>query len=1208
MSHRLQGHGIDLQYNRFLILQGEVEQIALMKPKAENENDIGMLEFLEDIIGSNRLKVPLSKLQDRVEQMNELRSEKLNRVKVIESEKLALEGPRNEAIKFLQLENQIIRSKNTLYQLYRREADKQRVAAEKDFKQADDVYQQAVAQIDKLKASRSLLQVEAEEKESAYSKHQQEYESCKKEFEKLELRDVQARDQIKHTKMKGKNLMTDLQKEEDKLKDLQSLPEKLQSEIDVLVERKTEVESAKAEADAELESVMGQIREDTSSYQSQKEEWEQELLHMEKGLSEARSKKELAQKEHDLHQSREKTAKAKLDQLKYKLDSATREVEDKRDALTRFTASLPDMEREHEDLARELPVQKQQRDQLQQEIRSLRSKEAEAKSSRTSAQSRGRILDALIREQDRDQNKPLAQRKVTGICGRLGDLGTIAKKYDVAVSTACGRLDQIVTETIDDAVKAVNFLKEKKLGTMTFIALDKIAHHKDAWNRNSNIPHGCDRLFDLIHTDPKYQTAFWFALFDTIVVKDYAKGMEISSQRRIRMVTLGGGMFETSGAMSGGGRPSSGRMKLQVEDRASTSGRRSLATQEMTEEQLKDLQQEMHDKTCLLQDTEDRIRSMMSRQETLSNELSVMRSNAPKLQLEVDAKAKNLSSLKDMIREAEQNVKESTCDPVRLKELERKVTSASHDYESVQKEVGKVQKKVDEINATMKEVVDKRLGQSKGKVSKWKKELDSIESDISKKSATKKTTERNISKSEERILTLRKDLDAAEKLILDLKEEMKRLEEEGGEITNRYHEAKRQQKGMLEELAQVKKQIDSLTSEETALLSQNLDAKHEADKLSSLLTEKESDVKRWTEKINSLQLQHVPDDEEEEEEEIEIEEEVETEADTTEGQGRGSETVQGEQDQGMDTQERGQEQEEQGAAAAASGEASQEDVGDHLVAGNDAASTDTTTVTGAAAAPVTEASAGAAAKSTRRVVRKVSRIKLRTLSRDELSQQEIPVVKSEIERLEHSVKSMKPNMAAIAEYKKKVEIYLSRSNELGETTAKRDMFKTQYEQLRCQRMQEFKQGFLIITRKLKEMYRMITAGGDAELEWADSLDPFSEGINFSVRPNKKAWKRISNLSGGEKTLSSLSLIFALHYFKPSPLYVMDEIDAALDFKNVSIVANYIRERTKNTQFIIISLRNNMYELANRLVGIYKTHNCTKSIAFIHSDFKDLSSA
>ena len=54
-----------------------------------------------------------------------------------------------------------------------------------------------------------------------------------------------------------------------------------------------------------------------------------------------------------------------------------------------------------------------------------------------------------------------------------------------------------------------------------------------------------------------------------------------------------------------------------------------------------------------------------------------------------------------------------------------------------------------------------------------------------------------------------------------------------------------------------------------------------------------------------------------------------------------------------------------------------------------------------------------------------------------------------------------------------------------------------------------------------------------------------QGIIFSVRPPKKSWKVIENLSGGEKTLSSLSLVFALHTYKPNPLYVMDEIDAAL---------------------------------------------------------------
>ena len=1189
----LESHGIDLRYNRFLILQGEVEQIALMKPKAENENDMGMLEFLEDIIGSNRLKVPLSKLQERVEQMNVLRAEKLNRVKVIESEKMALEGPRNEAIRFIQMENQIVRNKNTLFQLYRQESEQARSAAEHKFKQAEAVYQQAMVEIEKLQQSRAVLEAEVAEKESAHSQHQKEYEACKKAFEKLELRDVQARDQIKHTKAKGKNLEKDLEQEREKREGLLSQPDVLQAEIEQLMGKKAEVESAKAEADAELESVMGQIREDTSAYQSQKEKLEQELLSMAKGLSAARSAKELAEKEYDLMLSREKTAKAKLEQLRYKLESAKREVNDKKNALSQFTASLPDMEKEKQSLIREMDEKKHQKDLLTDEVRALKSKESEAKSKKTSAQSRGRILDALLKEQEKEKGKPVIERKVTGICGRLGDLGTIDRKYDVAISTACGRLDQIVVETIEDAMKAVRFLKEKKLGIMTFIALNKIANHNGAWNRSNPAPGNCPRLFDLVQTDPKYLTAFWFALFDTIVVDDWDQGMRISKQRRIRIVTLTGGMFETSGAMSGGGRASQGRMRLAA--RASTSGRQSVGGGgEMSEEQLRELTLEIENKTSLMREIEERVQSITSQLETRSQELSVMRANAPKLQMEVDAKEANLSGLKDMIAEAERSVKEvaEEFDAKRLKELEKKVASASEDYESVEREAAKVQDQVDSINAAIKEVVDKRLGQSKAKVSKLKKEVDSIESEISKKSATKKATERNISKSEQKIDTLQKDLQSSIKLISELKEEMKRLEEEGGEITNRYQESKQQQKGMVEELVGIRKQIEACKAEETALASQNLDAKHEADKLSSVLAEKETDVKRWTDKIKGLELQRIPD--EEDEEEIEVEEDV-VPAEKQQDDHKPEEIIKDEDP--VEASSKPQEQQQPPA-----GEGSQNDAGDHLCSSPSASNA-------AAADAHTNAPAASSSKSThRRVVRPVNRLQLKTLSPEELSDLQIAVVKSEIEKLEQSLKNMKPNMAAIAEYKKKVEIYLTRFQELSETTAKRDMFKTQYEQLRSQRMQEFKQGFLIITRKLKEMYRMITSGGDAELEWADSLDPFSEGINFSVRPNKKAWKRISNLSGGEKTLSSLSLIFALHYFKPSPLYVMDEIDAALDFKNVSIVANYIRERTRNTQFIIISLRNNMYEMANRLVGIYKTHNCTKSIAFIHSDWKDLPSS
>ena len=84
------------------------------------------------------------------------------------------------------------------------------------------------------------------------------------------------------------------------------------------------------------------------------------------------------------------------------------------------------------------------------------------------------------------------------------------------------------------------------------------------------------------------------------------------------------------------------------------------------------------------------------------------------------------------------------------------------------------------------------------------------------------------------------------------------------------------------------------------------------------------------------------------------------------------------------------------------------------------------------------------------------------------------------------------------------------------------------------------------------------------------------------------------LSGGEKTLSSLALIFAIHRFKPSPLYCLDEIDAALDHKNVGIVGKFIK-KAKNCQFLIISHRFVMWDLAPTLAGIYKTKNVTEAL-------------
>ena len=100
-------------------------------------------------------------------------------------------------------------------------------------------------------------------------------------------------------------------------------------------------------------------------------------------------------------------------------------------------------------------------------------------------------------------------------------------------------------------------------------------------------------------------------------------------------------------------------------------------------------------------------------------------------------------------------------------------------------------------------------------------------------------------------------------------------------------------------------------------------------------------------------------------------------------------------------------------------------------------------------------------------------------------------------------------------------------------------------------------GFRQISLRLKELYQLITMGGNAELELVDSLDPFTEGILFSVMPRKSRGKTFQTCREVKRP-SAPRFSLRLAHFQTDSIYVMDEIDAALDFRNVSIVANYLK--------------------------------------------------
>jgi hypothetical protein len=118
------------------------------------------------------------------------------------------------------------------------------------------------------------------------------------------------------------------------------------------------------------------------------------------------------------------------------------------------------------------------------------------------------------------------------------------------------------------------------------------------------------------------------------------------------------------------------------------------------------------------------------------------------------------------------------------------------------------------------------------------------------------------------------------------------------------------------------------------------------------------------------------------------------------------------------------------------------------------------------------------------------------------------------------------------------------------------------------------------------------------LDIEDSDEPYLDGIKYHAMPPLKRFRDMEHLSGGEKTMAALALLFAIHSYQPSPFFVLDEVDAALDNTNVARIANYIQDHAApGMQFIVISLKTGLFQNSEALVGIYRdqVENSSKSL-------------
>ena len=177
------------------------------------------------------------------------------------------------------------------------------------------------------------------------------------------------------------------------------------------------------------------------------------------------------------------------------------------------------------------------------------------------------------------------------------------------------------------------------------------------------------------------------------------------------------------------------------------------------------------------------------------------------------------------------------------------------------------------------------------------------------------------------------------------------------------------------------------------------------------------------------------------------------------------------------------------------------------------------------------------------------------------------------------------NTAAIEEYKEVSERYEFMKGQIEDIEKSRNELIKLINELTGKMSEQFRAQFARINSYFGETFAELFGGGKAELILEDPLNVLECPIEIKVQPPGKNVRNIDLLSGGEKGLSAIALLFAILKVTPAPFCIFDEVEAALDDVNVTRYAEYVRRMTKNTQFILITHRRGTMEEADVLYGV-----------------------
>ncbi len=211
-------------------------------------------------------------------------------------------------------------------------------------------------------------------------------------------------------------------------------------------------------------------------------------------------------------------------------------------------------------------------------------------------------------------------------------------------------------------------------------------------------------------------------------------------------------------------------------------------------------------------------------------------------------------------------------------------------------------------------------------------------------------------------------------------------------------------------------------------------------------------------------------------------------------------------------------------------------------------------------------------------------------------------VEEAIEDLREKIRRLgNVNLLALEEYEEKNERYEFLLAQKEDLITARDGLLETIRRINREARQRFDETFQVVRKNFIEIFKAVFEGGEADLSYSTEDDPLQADIIVTARPKEKKIADISQLSSGEKTLTALSILFAIYLSKPSPFCVFDEVDAPLDDANIGRFLRLLRQFSERTQFILITHNKKTMEVAKHLYGVTMEESGVSKIVSVAFD-------